>query len=142
MIDFLLKDNIYGFPWVVCFGDDPFEAFRKFIDTFKPDSKDGLTGNPYMTACVFTHSDIGAGCIWFSKKSKIGEIVHECVHATNIALQFNGVKPARDDHDEHYAYYMEWLFNEIFKVWRKANKISNRINNNANDPTRMLKQKQ
>jgi len=57
-----------------------------------------------------------------SRRMSVYVIVHECYHGTNHILQERGVAPSHHNNDEHYAYYISWLFDKVYKIWLNNSK--------------------
>lgn len=52
--------------------------------------------------------------IWVRKKSDLGTLVHECIHAANMALAQAGVVPSFEN-DEAQTYLAEMIFKKGIK---------------------------
>lgn len=122
--EFLLEkeicDEIYNYRWLILFGGTQLEAFGRYADKFGDNINSGEIGNQKCIAMVYTHEDIRGGCIWISTQTELKDIVHECFHATNTALQAVGCEPSECINDEHYAYYHGWLFKHMFDCYRQV----------------------
>lgn len=55
-----------------------------------------------------------SGCIWLNEKAGLGTVAHEAFHAMYAALRMSGVKLNKHT-EETYAYYLQFLINEILK---------------------------
>lgn len=53
--------------------------------------------------------------IFLTSNTRLGSIVHECVHAKNYVFGYHGVFLSVD-HDEHEAYYVDYLFSNAEAV--------------------------
>jgi len=58
---------------------------------------------------------------------KISTIVHECLHVTNAVLSRAGLR-LNSKTEEAYAYYLGFIFTEIFQIWSGAKE--HRLKNN------------
>lgn len=55
-----------------------------------------------------------SGCIWLHEKAGLGTVAHEAFHATCEILKRSGVK-LNSHTEETYAYYLQFLINQILK---------------------------
>lgn len=111
-------DDVYKFPWVICIGGTKTQAYNEFARCMGLPKDDEDLGMP--DGSFLGNSSVKGGAIWLSSIAKTSTIVHECVHGTNYALQTSGVKPGKQNNDEHYAYYTEWLFKKVYKIWKQS----------------------
>jgi len=111
MKSFNVIDKIYGFKYIVVYDCSEKEACNKFKKTH-PHSKidfDNSVG-------VFHHlTDCDCRLLYFREKNDYGVIAHECFHASIVGLAECGVDFYQGESNESFAYYMEWLVNEVIK---------------------------
>jgi len=124
VIKLKIVDPIYRATIFVQLGGDRQKAADWFAlnirqDTFKVDLL-GATGS------FFENSHHHGGLIWVEDASNFGVLVHEVLHATHYVLRRLRIE-LREDSEEVFCYYQEWLIREIaqkagleFK-WRRKN---------------------
>lgn len=114
-------DEMYNIKYTVFVGGNSCQAFKCFAKELGIHIDDYIMENDALGTTFFRDESI---CIWVEDISPsalhISVLAHECYHATNMALQWRGVAPAKDSDDEHYAYYLSYLIEKIITEFRNA----------------------
>lgn len=128
-----IVDQIYRVPIIIVVGGTQLDAYKIFSDELSPSITTGEIGINGAIAWVYAHEDVDGICIWLGDKTTPSVIAHECLHATNIVLQYRGCKPASEDDDEHYCHYMQWVFEQVYYFWCESKKKSSNEKNTDNN---------
>ncbi|MEE9574222.1 MAG: hypothetical protein V3W20_14300 [Candidatus Neomarinimicrobiota bacterium] len=104
--------DIYNVSLVMIFGED---HMREHMDLSDHDS---ANIDAYCLDFLRLNSEV---IFFFKDKPKIASIVHECLHASNMILDYIGHK-FDSGNDEAHAYPIEHLYNVVLKGWEKHNK--------------------
>lgn len=111
-------DEYYRMPILICVDGTKCKALTALLKHLKVEADGPNSFDDGQAACIVWKRDGVA--LWFKNKRTVthypGIVAHECLHATNYILQVRGVKPAKEENDEHYCYYLQWLIEKIYSV--------------------------
>lgn len=114
MKKFFLNDPIYGANWVVVFGGELHQAINLFCKKYKVPHTESAKDTIGRYGHFFTYTPFKGGLIWFPDlRPSSGTIAHESLHAVHYMLSNCLEASLIDANEEIYAYYLQWLVQEI-----------------------------
>lgn len=130
MIKKEIKIPIYEGSIIFCFVDKYAEINRalKFPIGFELEVMDIEDPEQHFSAFVFEHPGNGKVVVAMTKASKLEHLIHECVHVMSLVFKNRGIKGDWNN-DEPMAYFIEWVFKELYSFW-----LDSRLKNNESYP--------
>lgn len=108
----IVTDPLFSIDFMVVMGGTREDALKKF-NKRTGEQLPEVEHNERQRGWVYTYNRSGAPIlIWLHASAWAGIVAHEVFHAVYAALS-NRAVPLSNDTEEVYAYYIQWLFNEI-----------------------------
>lgn len=105
---------VYNAALMFCTECTKQQAYEHFCNRCNFELQENFKDSVSLGAFLCHHPS-KMGCVWVKDQADLPVAIHEIYHAVNYMLQRSDIAPADELNDEHYAYYIQWLFTEFLK---------------------------